>query len=83
MYTGTFVVVMLLNQLLFFGFCMNPVCLVAAMPHVLLITVAIGSWINKTGNWGASKLEEETPPTTQGRAPDSSKKSIPEKIEDA
>ena len=79
-YTGTFIVVMLLNQLLFFGFCLNPICLVAAMPHVLLITVAIGSWINKTSNWGASKIEEETPATPQGRAPYPSKKSIPEKI---
>ncbi len=42
MYTGTFIVVMFLNQLLFFGLCLNPICLVAAMPHVLLITVAIG-----------------------------------------
>jgi|GEM_PF-182211 len=47
MYTGTFVVVMILNQLLFFGFCLNPVCLIAAMPHVLLITVVIGTWLNK------------------------------------
>jgi hypothetical protein len=54
-YTGTFIVVMLLNQLLFFGFCLNPICLVAAMPHVLLITVVVGSWINKMGNWGADK----------------------------
>lgn len=84
-YTGTFVVVMLLNQLLFFGFCLNPICLVAAMPHVLLITVAIGSWINKTSNWGASKIGEETqtPPTTQGQAPKPSKNSIAKKIEDA
>jgi len=54
MYTGTFIVVMLLNQLLFFGFCMNPVCLIAAMPHVLAITVFVGSWINKENNWGGS-----------------------------
>ena len=33
-YTGTFIVVMILNQLVFFGFCLNPVCLIAAMPHV-------------------------------------------------
>jgi hypothetical protein len=52
-YTGTFIVVMLLNQLLFFGFCLNPICLIAAMPHVLFITVGVGSWINKLNNWGA------------------------------
>jgi hypothetical protein len=48
MYTGTFVVVMFLNQLLFFGLCLNPVCLVAAMPHVLFITVVVGTWLNKS-----------------------------------
>ncbi len=37
-YTGTFIVVMLLNQLLFFGFCLNPICLVAAMDSVALIS---------------------------------------------
>jgi len=47
MYTGTFIAVMLLNQLLFFGFCLNPVCLIAAMPHVLFITVIIGTWLNR------------------------------------
>ena len=55
-YTGTFIVVMILNQLLFFGFCLNPICLVAAMPHVLLITVIVGSIINKIGNWGERGL---------------------------
>ncbi len=52
MYTGTFIVVMFLNQLLFFGFCLNPICLVAAMPHVLFITAVVGSWINKENGWG-------------------------------
>ncbi|XHY17231.1 hypothetical protein SuNHUV7_20240 (plasmid) [Pseudoseohaeicola sp. NH-UV-7] len=51
-YTGTFIAVMLLNQLLFFGFCLNPICLIAAMPHVLFITAVVGSWINKLNNWG-------------------------------
>ncbi len=46
-YTGTFVVVMFLNQLLFFGFCLNPICIIAAMPHVLFITVVIGTWLEK------------------------------------
>ena len=50
LYTGTFIVVMLLNQLLFFGLCLNPVCLIAAMPHVLFITVIIGTWLNRKGN---------------------------------
>lgn len=49
-YTWTFVVVMALNQLLFFGFCLNPICLVAAMPHVLFITVVIGTWLEKNGD---------------------------------
>ena len=47
LYTGTFIFVMFLNQLLFFGLCLNPICLVAAMPHVLLITVVLGTLINK------------------------------------
>lgn len=47
LYTWTFVVVMFLNQLLFFGLCLNPICLIAAMPHVLLITVILGTLINK------------------------------------
>ena len=55
MYTGTFIVVMVLNQLVFFGFCLNPICLIAAMPHVLLITVFIGSWLNKESGWGDEK----------------------------
>ena len=60
MYTGTFVVVMVLNQLLFFGFCLNPVCLIAAMPHVLFITVVIGTWINKVNGWGSGEVEKKT-----------------------
>jgi len=51
-YTGTFIIIMVLNQLLFFGMCLNPICLVAAMPHVLFLTVLIGSWVNKEDNWG-------------------------------
>ena len=47
MYTGIFIAVMFLNQLLFFGLCLNPICLVAAMPHVLFITVVIGMWVHK------------------------------------
>ena len=46
-YTGTFIVLMILNQLLFFGFCLNPICLVAAMPHVLFFTVIVGTWIER------------------------------------
>ncbi len=48
-YIVTFVVVMVLNQLVFFGFCLNPVCLIAAMPHVLLITAVFGTWVIKSG----------------------------------
>jgi hypothetical protein len=58
-YTGTFIVVMFLNQLLFFGFCLNPICLIAAMPHVLLITVVVGSLINKIGKWGERGLAKK------------------------
>lgn len=47
LYTGTFIFVMFINQLLFFGLCLNPICLIAAMPHVLLITVVLGTLINK------------------------------------
>tara|TARA_B110000211_G_C14088517_1_gene557807 strand:+ start:1003 stop:2913 length:1911 start_codon:yes stop_codon:yes gene_type:complete len=50
LYTGTFIFVMFLNQLLFFGLCLNPICLIAAMPHVLLITVFLGTLINKISN---------------------------------
>ena len=59
-YTGTFVVVMILNQLLFFGFCLNPICIIAAMPHVLFITVVVGSLINKIGSWGNRGLVKST-----------------------
>ena len=59
-YTGTFIVVMFLNQLLFFGFCLNPICIIAAMPHVLLITVFVGSIINKIGGWGERGLAKKT-----------------------
>lgn len=62
-YTGTFIVVMVLNQLLFFGFCLNPICVIAAMPHVLAITVAIGSWLNNESGWGAEQETEATSPT--------------------
>ena len=47
MYTAVFIVVMFLNQLLFFGLCLNPVCLIAAIPHVLLLTFVIGTLIYK------------------------------------
>lgn len=57
-YTGTFIVIMLLNQLLFFGFCLNPICLIAAMPHVLFITAIVGSWINNLKSWGAGDPED-------------------------
>lgn len=46
-YTKIFLVVMFLNQLLFFGLCLNPICLLAAMPHVLLITVFYGMCLDK------------------------------------
>ena len=55
MYTGTFIVVLLLNQLVFFGFCLNPICIVAAMPHCLAITAVIGTWLNRKNNWGGSE----------------------------
>jgi DNA helicase-4 len=58
-YTWTFVVVMVLNQLLFFGFCLNPICIIAAMPHVLAITVALGSWFNKINGWGNGEPDEK------------------------
>ncbi len=55
LYIGTFIVVMILNQLLFFGFCLNPICLIAATPHVLFITAFVGSWLNKESGWGDEK----------------------------
>ena len=65
-YTWTFIVVMVLNQLLFFGFCLNPICLIAAMPHVLAITVALGSWFNKINGWGGGEQEvKRSPPSTR------------------
>ena len=30
-----------------FWFCLNPICIIAAMPHVLFITVVIGTWLEK------------------------------------
>jgi DNA helicase-4 len=62
-YTWTFIAVMVLNQLLFFGFCLNPICLIAAMPHVLAITVALGSWFNKKSGWGNG--EQSKAPASQ------------------
>ena len=60
-YTKIFIAVMLLNQLLFFGLCLNPICLVAAMPHVLAITVAIGLfWDKLTGNNQGLPTDENT-----------------------
>ena len=47
LYIGTFIFVMFVNQLLFFGLCLNPICLIAAMPHVLAITVFLETIINK------------------------------------
>jgi len=72
-YTWTFVIVMVLNQLLFFGFCLNPICLIAAMPHVLAITVAIGSWLNRANGWGKEPREEATNPKP-------GKKTLPDRI---
>lgn len=68
LYTGTFVVVMILNQLLFFGFCLNPICLVAAMPHVLLITVVVGTYINKISNDEKTKIVDSKRNVTQPKA---------------
>ena len=71
-YTWTFIVVMVLNQLLFFGFCLNPICLIAAMPHVLAITVALGSWFNKINGWGNGEQSEgpvSEPAVRSGRRP--------------
>lgn len=44
-YIVTFVVVMFLNQLLFFRLCSELYCLVAALPHVSVITFFLGTWI--------------------------------------
>ena len=57
-YTGTFIVVMFLNQLLFFGFCLNPICLIAAMPHCLAITVVIGTLLDRWNKSGKEKEEK-------------------------
>jgi hypothetical protein len=57
-YTGTFIVVIALNQLLFFGFCLNPICLIAAMPHCLAITVVLGTFLNKVDGWGEKNKEQ-------------------------
>ena len=66
-YTGTFIVVMFLNQLLFFGFCLNPICLVAAMPHCLAITVFIGTWINLWNKPGEEKENKTITTVNSGR----------------
>jgi hypothetical protein len=49
---------MFLNQLLFFGLCLNPIYLVAAMPHVLFLTVVVGRFFDKIGHWGKSEDDE-------------------------
>jgi len=59
LYTVTFIVVMTLNQLVFFGFCLNPVCIIAAMPHVILITVIIGTFIGRLRNKERRELKSQ------------------------
>lgn len=54
-YLTVFVIVMFLNQFLFFGLCLNPICLIAAMPHVFFITIIIGTWLYKPNH---KKLKE-------------------------
>ncbi len=52
----TFVVVMFLNQLLLFNLCSELYCLVAALPHVSIITFLIGTWIiNRSKKSGEGK----------------------------
>lgn len=46
-YLKIFLVILFLNQLLFFNLCLKPFCLIAALPHVILITFFIGSWLNR------------------------------------
>jgi hypothetical protein len=53
-YLGVFVVTMVLNQALLFGFCLDLYCLAAALPHVSIISIVIGTWLNKKYNWGNS-----------------------------
>ena len=55
-YIVTFVVVMFLNQLLFFRLCSELYCLVAALPHVSVITFFLGTWIiNRSEKSGEEK----------------------------
>ena len=35
MYTGTFIVIMVINQLVFFGFCLNPILIAAPERKVI------------------------------------------------
>jgi len=44
-YFWTFILVLILNQVLFFGACLNAVCLVAALPHVSIISFFLGRYI--------------------------------------
>lgn len=59
LYTGTFIFVMFVNQLLFFGLCLNLTCLIAAMPHVLVITVFLGIIINKLASRKATEKQAQ------------------------
>jgi len=84
MYTGTFILVMFLNQLLFFGLCLNPICLIAAMPHVLLITVFLGTWFNKLNNWGRNDLTSNSSGNSQEKIVtnlDGKSEYIPDKVD--
>jgi len=57
-YIVTFIVVMFLNQLLFYRLCSELYCLVAALPHVSVITFFIGRWINYRNKSGEEKRGE-------------------------
>jgi predicted RNA-binding Zn-ribbon protein involved in translation (DUF1610 family) len=73
-YVVTFIVLLLLNQLLFFGMCLSPRCLTAATPHVLILTLILGTLIVKENkpkiqppssevqhsNYIANKITEQT-----------------------
>jgi len=40
-FIGSFILIMILNQALFFNFCLKSYCLSAATPHVLVISIII------------------------------------------
>lgn len=61
-YVITFVVLLFLNQLLFFRMCLSPGCLAAATPHVLFLTAIVGTWLIRQNSPNKQSKNNESKP---------------------